>query len=235
MEKDKLRILIVDDDQDILTLSEKLLKSSYEVLTVDNGRTALEILQSVQIDGLLSDINMPEMDGFELLRRIKKNTDWDHLTIAMLTGVRERKDIQKAIEMGVNDYIVKPIDPMLFLKKIENLFHDKESIKNEVHFVKIQMESPAYLKTKIRIITVSEMGLSIATKNEQEVGKIIELDFTLFSELGIKAPHLKVLSCKQSENKEWILHLGFVGASEAVLQKLRAWIYKQSTQNKAVA
>ena len=98
MEKDKLRILVVDDDQDILTLSEKLLKSSYEVLTADNGRTALEILQSVQIDGLLSDINMPEMDGFELLRRIKKNTDWDHLTIAMLTGVRERKDIQRAIE-----------------------------------------------------------------------------------------------------------------------------------------
>ena len=174
MEKDKLRILVVDDDQDILTLSEKLLKSSYEVLTADNGRTALEILQSVQIDGLLSDINMPDMDGFELLRRIKKNTDWDHLTIAMLTGVRERKDIQKAIEMGVNDYIVKPIDPMLFLKKIENLFHDKESIKNEVHFVKIQTESPAYLKTKIKIITVSEMGLSIATNNEQEVGKIIE-------------------------------------------------------------
>lgn len=235
MEKDKLRILVVDDDQDILTLSEKLLRSSYEVLTADNGRTALEILESVQVDGLLSDINMPEMNGFELLRRIKKNTKWDHLTIAMLTGVRERKDIQKAIEMGVNDYIVKPIDPMLFLKKIENLFHDKESSKNEVHFVKIQMESPAYLKTKIRIITVSEMGLSIATNNEQDVGKIIELDFALFDELGIRAPHLKVLSCKQNEKKEWILHLGFVGASEAILQKLRAWIYKQSTQNKAVA
>ena len=72
---------------------------------------------------------------------------------------------------------------------------------------------------------------SIETKSK----KIIELDFTLFNELGIRAPHLKVLSCKQSDNKEWILHLGFVGASEAVLQKLRAWIYKQSTQNKAVA
>ncbi len=235
MEKDKLRVLIVDDDKDILNLAEKLLKSSYDVLTADNARTALEILQSVDIDGLLSDINMPEMDGFELLRRIKKNKKLSHLTIAMLTGVRERKDIQKAIEMGVNDYIVKPIDPMLFVKKVENLFQDKESIKNEVHFVKIQMETPAYLKTKIRVITVSEMGLCIATNHEQEVGKIIELEFALFNELGVRAPHLKVLSCKQNEKEEWILHLGFVGASESVLQKLRAWIYKQSTQNKAVA
>jgi len=235
VEKEKLRILIVDDDQDILSLAGKLLSSSYEVLTTDNARDALEILQAVQIDGLLSDINMPEMDGFELLRRIKKQEKLDHLTIAMLTGVRERKDIQKAIEMGVNDYIVKPIDPMLFIKKIENLFQNKDSSKNESHFVEIKVESPAHLRTKVRVISVSEMGLSVATNNEQEVGKIIELDFDLFVKVGVRAPHLKVLSCKQNEKKEWILHLGFVGASEAVLQKLRAWIYKQSTQNKAVA
>ena len=87
MEKDKLRVLIVDDDHDILNLAEKLLKSSYDVLTADNARSALDILKSVQVDGLLSDINMPEMNGFELLRRVKKNKNLDHLTIAMLTGV----------------------------------------------------------------------------------------------------------------------------------------------------
>ena len=79
------------------------------------------------------------------------------------------------------------------------------------------------------------MGLCIITNIEQEVGKIIELEFELFNEIGVRSPHLKVLSCKQNEKKEWILHLGFVGASEVILQKLRAWIYKQSTQNKAVA
>ncbi len=231
----KLRLLVVDDDNDILTLAEKLLKSQYDVVTANSGKLALEILNSVEVHGLICDINMPEMNGFQLLKRINDLEHLSHLTIAMLTGVRERKDIEKAINMGVNDYIIKPIDPMLFLKKIDNLFHSKQGLQTDIQFVKVHMQSPAHLKNKIEIRTVSEMGISLESSTEQKVGDIIELDFDLFDQLSIRAPHLKVLSCKANDRNKWIIHLGFVGASEAIRQKLRAWIYKKTAQKKVKA
>ena len=137
--------------------------------------------------------------------------------------------------MGVNDYIVKPIDPMLFLKKIDNLFHNVKGIQTDIQFVKIHTQTPGFIKNKIEIISVSEMGITLVSSQEQKVGEIVELDFDLFNELSIRAPHLKVLACKQNEEKKWTIHLGFVGASEAIRQKLRAWIFKKSAQKKAAA
>ncbi len=235
VENKKLRLLIIDDDKDILGLAEKLLQKDYDVLTASSALHGLEILNSVKCDGLISDINMPEMNGFQLLNKIKKNKNLQELTIAMLTGVRERKDIEKAILLGVSDYIVKPIDPMLFLTKVDTLFKDKVSGRNEVNFVKVKTTKQAFIKNKIEILSVSEMGLMLSCSIEHKQGQIIELDFELFDELNIRAPHLKVLSCKKNSPKEWILYVGFVGASEAIRQKLRAWIYKQSTQKRAVA
>jgi len=116
------RILLVDDDRDIRELGRALLTTSgHDVAVADGVLATLQILQQSPIDLLIADVNMPQHSGFDLVRTIKGDGRWPNLIIAMLTGRRERKDIETALALGVNDYIVKPLNPHLFLKKVEDL------------------------------------------------------------------------------------------------------------------
>ena len=143
-----VRILLVDDDPNILRLGEKILShANYEVHVAESALGAMDILNSNRIfDALISDANMPEYSGFDLIKTIKKDRRFDNLAVAMLTGLREKKDIEKAIHAGVDDYIVKPLDPLLFLKKVENLFSKKPPEERpEVRF----SEASTYYETQV--------------------------------------------------------------------------------------
>ena len=117
------RILVVDDDKDILKFAEKVLSHQGHITFIaEDGWTALETLNRLDFDMLISDANMPNMNGFQLVQTLRSNPKFKNLIIAMLTGLKERKDVQKALDAGVDDYIVKPLDPLILLQKIESLF-----------------------------------------------------------------------------------------------------------------
>lgn len=113
------KILLVDDDADVRRLVKKILeRGGHQVVVVDNGLSALNELNAQKYDLLLSDASMPQYSGFDLIRTVRQQNKHNDLLIAMLTGRREKQDIEQAIELGVKDYIVKPIDPEQFLQKI---------------------------------------------------------------------------------------------------------------------
>ena len=68
---------------------------------------------------------MPHYTGFELIHTVRNNPKFKHMSIVMLTGLRERKDVERALTVGVDDYIVKPIDPLLLIQKVNSLFEKK--------------------------------------------------------------------------------------------------------------
>lgn len=120
------KILLVDDDADVRRFVKKILeRGGYSVVVVENGLTALNELNNDTYDLLLSDANMPQYSGFDLIKTIRLQAKHKDLMIAMLTGRREKQDIQLAIDLGVKDYIVKPIDPQLLLQKIEKIFESR--------------------------------------------------------------------------------------------------------------
>lgn len=120
------KILLVDDDADVRRFVKKILeRGGYSVVVVENGLTALNELNNDTYDLLLSDANMPQYSGFDLIKTIRLQAKHKDLMIAMLTGRREKQDIELAIELGVKDYIVKPIDPQLLLQKVEKIFESQ--------------------------------------------------------------------------------------------------------------
>ncbi|MDB5825437.1 MAG: hybrid sensor histidine kinase/response regulator [Herminiimonas sp.] len=106
------RVLVVDDDvRNIFALTSVLERNKMEVTSAENGRTAIELLhQFSDTDIVLMDIMMPEMDGFETMRRIRKLKQFENLPMIALTAKAMKGDREKCIEAGASDYVSKPVD-----------------------------------------------------------------------------------------------------------------------------
>ena len=106
------RILIVDDDEMVLMALEELLRpEGYEVRAVSSGTEALKSLDQEDYDLLMLDIIMPEMDGFELCKRIRERQNYGEKPIVFLTAKSRDEDRAQGLEAGANLFLSKPISP----------------------------------------------------------------------------------------------------------------------------
>ncbi len=108
----KLRILLVEDDRSMQLLYKNLLeKSGHKVTTANNGRAALEIVKKSPPQLIISDWMMPEMDGIEFCKAIRKNEEWKQIYFFIVTAQESTEKLVEAFEAGVDDYLSKPINP----------------------------------------------------------------------------------------------------------------------------
>ncbi|MFN8255420.1 MAG: fused response regulator/phosphatase [Bacteroidales bacterium] len=114
-----MNILIVDDEPINVLLLESLLKSKYETITAENGLEAYNKIVEAPPDIVLLDILMPYMDGFETLEKIKTNKNLANIIVIMITAKVEKDDVKKAMLLGADDYIKKPIDATELYTKID--------------------------------------------------------------------------------------------------------------------
>ncbi|HUS32271.1 MAG TPA: response regulator, partial [Kofleriaceae bacterium] len=116
------KVLVVDDDaRNIFALTTILENQEMEVISATNGRQAIEIIKSTpDLSVVLMDIMMPEMDGYETMREIRKDADFRTLPILALTAKAMKGDREKCLEAGASDYIAKPVntDQLLSLLRV---------------------------------------------------------------------------------------------------------------------
>ncbi len=125
------KVLLVEDNKDMSDFIASTLSHIYNISIADNGKTALEKLAvEKDIDLILSDLMMPEMDGFELFERIKAHPKWQNKPFVMLTARVESKDKLFALRIGVDDYLSKPFDVEELLARIDNLLANYELRKD---------------------------------------------------------------------------------------------------------
>jgi two-component system alkaline phosphatase synthesis response regulator PhoP len=125
----KNRILIADDEQDILDMLQYILeKEGYEVKVATNGPMALSLAKEFQPRLILLDIMMPLMDGIETCRQIRQTEELKETFIIFLTARSEEYSEIAAFESGANDFIVKPIKPRALVSRLSSYFR-KETIK----------------------------------------------------------------------------------------------------------
>lgn len=121
-------VLIVEDNQDMQHFIQSILAPHYNLITTENGRQGLRVLHQPKqtIDLIISDVMMPEMDGFELLEKVKNHPKWLTLPMIMLTARATITDKLKALTIGVDDYMTKPFSPNELLVRIQNLLKNHE-------------------------------------------------------------------------------------------------------------
>ena len=129
------RILIVDDEpfnRDVLAQELELLEHE---LTAVHGRDALEVLRREAVDLILLDIMMPEIDGFEVLRRLKNDAELRHIPVIMISALDDIDSVVRCIELGADDYLPKPFDPVLLKARIGACLEKKRWRDQEVAYL----------------------------------------------------------------------------------------------------
>lgn len=130
-DEDIYRILLVEDNIELLMLMQTLLSQKYHIITAQNGREALEKVASEDLDLVISDVMMPEMDGNELTRQLKGNPNTSHLPIILLTAKTQEEDRKESMLIGADDYVTKPFRLGDLDLRIKNLIENRKRVRRE--------------------------------------------------------------------------------------------------------
>ena len=128
---DAYKLLIVEDNIELLMLMNQLLKTKYHVRMASNGKEALEIIQKEELDIIISDVMMPVMDGLELTRCVKADPNYQHLPIILLTAKTQDEDRNEALQIGADSYVTKPFKVSDLELQINNIVENRKRVLEE--------------------------------------------------------------------------------------------------------
>jgi len=162
------KILVVDDiDENIELISRFLLSLDYEVIIARNGETALQKIQSFSPDLIILGLILPDMDGYEICRRLKSNQNTEYTSVLMVTAHGSTGSRIKALEAGADDFITKPFDQITLLAKVKSLLrikHLSDQLKqkySELHEKNKQMEYQLKMAKEIQRSLIQEANFSV--------------------------------------------------------------------------
>ncbi|MBF0195269.1 MAG: diguanylate cyclase [Magnetococcales bacterium] len=119
-DKDKPKVLIVDDIPANIKALAVILKDDYQTLLANSGEKALEAVSSYDVDLILLDVEMPGMDGYAVLKKLKEKQSTADIPVIFVTGQNEEKDETRGLELGASDYIRKPASNPILKARIKN-------------------------------------------------------------------------------------------------------------------
>lgn len=141
MPKRKAKILIVDDAQINRIILCELLRNQYQILEAEDGKKALEMIkEDKSIDLVLLDIVMPNMDGYQVLEKMKEQRYLEYLPVIIISSEGDSTSMEKAYELGATDYIRRPFESYIINRRIKNTLMLYEKQKKLVHLVEQQIQ-----------------------------------------------------------------------------------------------
>ncbi|QCX00979.1 response regulator [Aggregatimonas sangjinii] len=127
-QENRAQILVVEDNLDFSSFICDFLRDYYQVKYAINGSEGLAILKQSKIDVIVSDVMMPEMDGFEFCKIVKAQLETSHIPVILLTALSSSGNVLTGLDKGADAYLVKPFDERILLKRIENLLEQRRRI-----------------------------------------------------------------------------------------------------------
>ena len=128
---DAYRILVVEDNVELLLMMRHLLSRKYKVVTARNGKEAVDEIQKTELDLIISDVMMPMMDGYELVKYVKNSSDYCHLPIILLTAKTQENDKEEGLSIGADLYMTKTFKVKELQLRIDNLIENRQRITRE--------------------------------------------------------------------------------------------------------
>ena len=216
----KLHIVIVDDEIVNLLLLENIVTTeSYEhVTTFNNAPEALAYIQSNSIDALITDFNMPDMDGIELLEYAKAL--YPDLVSIMITANNDNEMMHKALETGVTDFLLKPISPVVFKLRLYNILELKHSLSmtqyfNETLTTKVEKATVALQKSEYEALEVLSKAAEYKDpETASHIARVAHYSQLLAKACGLSAKEQNIIYYAAP------LHdIGKIGIHDAILLK----------------
>lgn len=229
-------ILVVDDtelNRDLLY--RRLKKNGYQVALAVDGQDALGQLRDADFDLVLLDIMMPVMDGYQVLEAVKADPELRHIPIIMITALSEMDSVVRCIELGAEDYLPKPFNPVLLQARINACLERKRAHDTERHYQRRIEEHNRLLEEQVRqqvralssaqiatIFAMSKLAESRDSETGQHLERMREYCRVLAVDLGRTSKYAAQINSRFVDDIHGAspLHdIGKVGVPDTVLQK----------------
>ena len=128
-DKDREKLLVVEDNDDLRLFLTEILQDDYEVLAAENGKVGLEMAQKNLPDFIITDVMMPVMDGLTMVHLIKQNKDICHIPVIVLSAKASLDDRLQGLKEGIDDYITKPFSATYLKRRIENIIAQRHTLQ----------------------------------------------------------------------------------------------------------
>ena len=164
--ENKFKLLVIDDSKDIRSYLNTIFRYEYNVILAENGKDGFNLALRELPDLIITDIKMPVMDGMEFCRLLKGNINTYHLPVILLSAMDEEGDIVRGIELGADDYILKPFNYKILKSKVRNLINSRNELRHKYSQIftedkqeeekapqKEMFEAEPFIKNLINIIT----------------------------------------------------------------------------------
>lgn len=221
------KILIVDDLKSILmTLEAILTKEGFYVAACTNSMDAFDKLNNEHFDLVITDAIMPGTSGYSLITTVRSSEQRNKdVPIIMLTGKREKADIEKALSAGANDYIIKPIDPDMIIAKVKALLDNTK----RSDFAEASINAPATINVKTDILSISEIQMKLVANYQLNIGQLYRVSSEFLQQLELETLSIRISECNKSSDNpsNWYITGQFVGLGDKELSKIRLWVRKK--------
>ena len=168
-------LLIVDDNSmNRIMLSRYITKLGYQASLAENGRQALEKLQGEPFDLVLLDVEMPEMDGYQVLEQLKANTRLRDIPVIMISAVEELESVVRCIELGAQDYLPKPFNPVLLRARLNACLERKRLRDQEIDYLQ-QVGRVTAAAAAIKTNTFQAESLDEVARRPDELGQLAQV------------------------------------------------------------
>lgn len=185
--KTRLRVLVVEDEDEIKAYLKSELSDEYKVETCSNGKEAYDLILRDTPDLVISDVMMPEMDGLTLCRKIKQNTNVNHVPVILLTAKSKPEDTLEGTETGADAYMVKPFNTELLKKTIANLINNRRLLRNKFSGAQQQEDKMEKITMKSSDEILMDKIMKVVNEHLDDPALNVEM---LASEVGLSRVHV---------------------------------------------
>ncbi len=216
--KSKERILVVDDEVEIREYLQRELNQFYKVVTASNGADALQLLLQQRFDLVISDVMMPEMDGFALLKSIKGNNNISHIPVVLLTSQVEFHNRMKGWDVGADGFMDKPFQVEELLLLCNNLIANRSRLKGKFVGIKELEDKVSTVEVKSNDEQLIERLMNLINKNLDNPKFSVE---TLAKDVGISRTqlHRKLKEITGITTSDFIRNVRLKQAARLLLEK----------------
>ena len=209
-------MLVVDDNADVRYFIKSHFLSTYQVLEAENGLEGWNIALKTIPDIIISDVMMPEMDGYELCRKIRKDERTSHIPILLLTAFGSREHEIEGLSFGADDYITKPFDMVILQTKVENILSVRQSLKQK--YTGEMLLQPRNIILSSPDERFLQKAIEVVENNISDP----DLDIERFaSEIGVSRMQLyrKLDALTEMTVKEFVRNIRLKRAAQLLVQK----------------